>query len=254
MSAILSGGDAGHTCNKQPKENNDEDYQSKRRDVRRGGGTVSVAIKERPILMNGEMVRAVLNGRKTQTRRLIDKLSGFGKITEFGKSDTPGYDWCFRNKRMLWNDVTHAELLAVCPWGVVGDRLYVRETLQWDDSDTSWAYKVDGSTVAGSNALNYHQHSVPSIHMPRWASRITLEITDVRVERLNEISEEDAIAEGVSTAFGRRPDTFDKHATPEGIGMRHMLKFKLLWESLYGPGSWAENPWLWVVYSQFGYG
>jgi len=87
-------------------------------------------MKERPILFSAAMVKAILEGRKTQTRRVIKKLLGKGVITEFGKSDILVYDWQFRDKRGQWNDITHTKLLKMCPYGKVGDRLWVRETFQ----------------------------------------------------------------------------------------------------------------------------
>lgn len=214
-------------------------------------------IKERPILFSAPMVRAILDGRKSQTRRVVNRLRKFGSIsgplTEFGKSDTQGYDWHFRDKGMRWHDIDEARLLDLCPHGKIGDRLWVRETWQgyqrtsyeydeWEAAESikdvteggflSFVYKADGE--------NYPDKWFPSIHMPRIASRILLEITDVRVERLQDISEDDAIAEGVSNT-----ESF------KGIGvddeMANRYAYRELWQSINGQGSWDINPWVWVI-------
>lgn len=218
---------------------------------------MSVAIKERPILMNGEMVRATLADLKMQTRRIIkptpevwiDRLHGNNlrgrapyNVEHEETGATVGYG--FQSEDTYYK----------CRYGRPGELLWVRETLQWDSSDAAWTYKADGSTVAGSNALNYHQYSVPSIHMPRWASRITLEITDVRVERLNDISSQDALAEGVGQTEFWTPSELEGRPFEEKWWDDYhffenypQIAFKRLWESINGPGSWEANPWVWVV-------
>ena len=205
-------------------------------------------MKERPILFSAPMVRALLDGSKTQTRRGIARLSGFGVITQFDVADTPDYDWHFRNKMRLWNDITHARLLECCPYGSPGDRLWVRETFQgpmWfgDDEPVDshtpkyCHYKADGDGTpeymdADDNLVC---RWMPSIHMPRWASRITLEITGVRVERLHDISDDDSLAEGI-------------YPTKTGLySGSPRAAYEELWESINGPGSWATNPFIWVI-------
>lgn len=219
-------------------------------------------MKERPILFSGPMVRALLAGRKTQTRRVVNRLQKFGKITEFGKSDTPGYDWIFRNLRMLWNDLRHARLMGVCPYGQPGDRLWVRETFLDGLAVGGYAPGVDPDKNPGGKTVDVIYRAddgqtersagpwKPCIFMPRWASRITLEITDVRVQRLQDISAEDALAEGVvkvkEACHVIRGFDYDKiwlcHTDP-------VTPFYKLWDSIneasgYG---WEANPWVWAI-------
>ena len=200
-----------------------------------------MSTKERPILFSGPMVRAILEGRKTQTRRIVTKVAGFGKVMAgFDKSDTPGYDFHFRCKRGLWQDLRESELLGRCPYGNRGDRLWVRET--HCKYGGGYIYRADyGTHTPISDGIGGPWK--PSIHMPRVASRITLEITGVRVERLNDIGEADAIAEGVSSDMPIVWQSGDD--TPRGM-------FGELWEAINGPDSWDANPWVWVVeFSKF---
>ena len=182
--------------------------------------TAAIQIKERPILFSGPMVRAILEGRKTQTRRIVKDGIPLGN----------------------WN-----ETLNKCPYGKPGERLWVRET--WAPVTIGYAYKADGVYIEESPVWKWK----PSIHMPRVASRILLEITDIRVECLQEISEEDAKAEGL-----RR---FAKFGVEEwgGVEAHPQVKnhfrwydkpieaFKQLWEHINGRESWKQNPWVWVV-------
>nr|WP_241866186.1 hypothetical protein [Klebsiella aerogenes] len=214
------------------------------------------------MIFNGEMVRAILDGRKTQTRRIM-------KVQPEPSKSRPGDFW-FSSKKL--ESMVHISDFApgnspiadyhlfiqehCCPFGAVGDRIWVRET---------WArYNIDQN----SHDLAYRATTPadwpeegrwrPSIHMPRWASRILLEITNVRIERLNAISPEDAESEGLErtnfTGFGDEPGLpsypepdvyFDplkkqwKEYPPEA--------FAGLWESIYGEGSWKANPWVWVI-------
>lgn len=205
-------------------------------------------MKERGMIFNGEMVRAILDGRKTQTRRPIKwKQTRFTEIGE--REDGSKWPWS--------EDAEHAcDFWHPCPFGAVGDRIWVRET---------WArYNIDQNShdIAYRATTPEDQPEEgrwrPSIHMPRWASRILLEITGVRVERLNAISPEDAESEGLErtnfTGFGDEPGLpsypepdvyFDplkkqwKEYPPEA--------FAGLWESIYGEGSWKANPWVWVI-------
>ncbi|WP_387468273.1 hypothetical protein [Photorhabdus sp. RM323S] len=191
---------------------------------------------EKPIIFNGEMVRAILSGRKTQTRRPVKPQQ--------------------------------SNILSRCPWKV-GDRLWVRET--WahyqtinyrvcangcsfgEVSDGLAAYRADGYESISDMKDHIRLMSecdfecvevrddkwIPSIHMPRWASRITLEITDIRVERLNEINEEDAIAEGVTARI-----------CPGHENIMHRVAFRELWESIYGNDSFNDSfndRWVWVI-------
>lgn len=216
-------------------------------------------IKERPILFSAPMVRAILDGRKGQTRRVVNRLRKFGSIsgslTEFGKSDTKGYDWHFRYKRMRWHDIEEARLLDLCTHGKIGERLWVRERTEEDClGSTSLArYSADGKI--SNHTWWYSRKSCPSIHMPRWASRILLEITNVRVERLNDVSHSDAVSEGIYGEYHRwrdpeypladiayRPSENSKYRYSDA-----RQAYEDLWESINGQGSWDLNPWVWVV-------
>ena len=186
-------------------------------------------MKERPIIFGGPMVRAILDGSKTQTRRIVKLRDGSlaqdEDIPAHGECDglvipPPDYVMDFSKTFPQWQN-------RPCPYGKPGDHLWVRETFSLGTSQTV-TYKADfpdSCTIWK-----------PSIHMPRWASRITLEVVSVRVERLQDISEEDAKAEGAAIM---------KH---DAIGWHsHKRGFQSLWESINGPGSWEANQWVWVV-------
>jgi hypothetical protein len=183
---------------------------------------------DRPILFSAGMIRALLDGRKTQTRRILkpQPLMGY----------TP--------------DVTASKGVRFAK----GDRLWVRETLRatrsrartHSDRD-GWAYDADDAAVeldphdariSAMIAWAHHKEgdTCVSIHMPRWASRLTLTVTDVRVERLQAISEEDAAAEGAREAYGE-PFYADSSLTDR-------RRFNLIWETINGAGSWAKNEWV----------
>lgn len=188
-------------------------------------------MREMPILFSAPMVRALLAGTKTQTRRVVKKLPiTLNRETNSLEVDIEN----IANGRF-------AKLVA-CPHGQPGDRLWVRET--WHDASSSLhscaLYRADG--------IDLHWDKwTPSIHMPRWASRITLEITSVRVERLQEISIEDAKAEG---AWGPDDSIVQKVADYFGTDIfsaNPRKAFQMLWESINGPDSWAANPWVWVI-------
>ncbi|HBX2620719.1 hypothetical protein [Klebsiella pneumoniae] len=225
-------------------------------------------MKERGMIFNGEMVRAILDGRKTQTRRVIANV---------------GHDNCLplqkrtKTKDGIYTHVMDAHIYGLCPFGKIGDRIWVRET--WSDVNLDGAPAVayraddevydlmeDKSLLDEDGAFNYQDPRVrkyqfaawhsdlisgiegnwrPSIHMPRWASRILLEITDVRVERLNSIHDVDAMREGIQNL------TTCSHADfgiPGVVNAQHPVRaFQLLWESIYGADSWRANPWVWVI-------
>jgi hypothetical protein len=195
--------------------------------------------RELPILFAGPMVRAIFDNRKTQTRRLV-------KLREFGPSDTTGYDWTFRDRRALWQDYRHADLLArVAPYRV-GDRLYVRETFARNDGTAGgYLYRADYGEAAGFCSWNlrtggkpthHTERWTPSIHMPRCAARIWLRVERVRVERACDISEADARAEGLTDADGI-----------VAVGMTPLAAaFRSLWIDTYGPAGWHDDPWVWV--------
>lgn len=209
------------------------------------------------------MVRAILAGTKTQTRRVVKPVGNDGGFVLMGsergwwpyRSDDgeSSFHSVRRNGAVFLDETPHA-----CPYGQPGDRLWVRET--WaevpraeprTDEDSPWrddgrimVYRADPEWegarqfLCADGVLRWAKpdHWRPSIHMPRWASRITLEITDVRVERLQAISEADAIAEGCS---------IDPSA--EGEWRTNRDQYEQLWNSLHGDHAWAANPWVWVV-------
>lgn len=180
-------------------------------------------MKERPILFNGDMVRAILAGRKTQTRRPV----------RF--DDDPS---------------------GICPYGVPGDRLWVRETFCKYYPSETWPepkalYRADGITLCATDSEGKKQRWTPSIHMPRALSRITLEITDARVERVRDISEEEARAEGIEALDGRfvSADLCDT-ARWYGMSMEDArCIYAHLWDVLYAACrlGWSVNPLVWVV-------
>lgn len=204
-------------------------------------------MKERPFLFSGPMVRALLAGSKTQTRRVIkDQSIGerFSHMTEDGRAHLEwlGTPCCGTG---VW-DVPEYSAQVACPYGQPGDRLWVRETFGHFERNENFApgcdvfYRADGESLA-------LEPWRPSIHMPRWASRITLDVTGVRVERLQDISIEDAKAEG---AWGPDESIVDKVIAHFGIDMfsaNPRKAFQMLWEQINGPESWAANPWVWVV-------
>lgn len=226
---------------------------------------------ERGMIFNAEMVRAILDGRKTQTRREI-KL----KLDIACLATT--YDWAtslaanhyqglteeqIQQKAESLRGVIHPVILGngqmvsiICPHGKPGDRIWVRETFcPVDDTqyggerwvDYRATPKLEASHPAGWDSAPNDAEALkwrPSIHMPRWASRILLEITNVRVERLNSISQEDAKAEGMELT-GWRPTYSDPDSG--GEVWTPYDNFAQLWESIYGEESWKANPWVWVI-------
>jgi len=226
-------------------------------------------MKERPILFSGAMVRALLDGSKTQTRRIapIEKL----QITPYGDGFV---SWSVRFSKAIkgvlashsGGNLTEEQARRIiasqfCPHGAPGDRLYVRETwaqpMSLDPGPT--VYRADYPACVPTGFVNIPPvDSItwkPSIHMPRTLSRITLEVTGVRVERLQDIDENGAIAEGVERVT-HKPiwPTFEEKHYWRGY-MNHeranrdtaIDSFNSLWRSINGPESWDANPWVWVV-------
>lgn len=202
-------------------------------------------MKERPILFSAPMVLAILAGTKTQTRRVV-------KLPDWFRSEYP---------RFRAHEIK-SEL--GCPYGQPGDRLWVRETWFADPpNDGQWAYvQWAGCHHSPLSDIPEHyqapEHCIfratwdgmddalrwrPSIHMPRWASRLSLEVIGVRVERLQDISESDAVAEGIESEQEKLKrgaiSMFDQWNPVDG--------FEVLWESINGDGSWDANPWVWAV-------
>lgn len=192
--------------------------------------------KERPILFNGAMVRAILAGQKTQTRRAVAGVRGDNCLTMRKPTKT---------KAGIVTHVLDGAERGLCPFGQPGDRLWVRETWTnvWDEERNQWTdperyhYRADGVEVAHVEGME-RSPWIPSIHMPRRACRLVLEITAVRVERLQAISEADAIAEG-APAVTETSELRWQHYVP------HALGFINLWNST--GGDWDSNPWVWVI-------
>lgn len=223
--------------------------------------------KERPILFNGAMARAILAGKKTVTRRPIKG----NQIPSRSKSDSPEHQWIsVVQDHPRWGfaafGATEEECAAElakyggCPYGRQGDRLWVRETTEADEDCSDVVvlsrYVADGAPVVYSGCSDpeyngtvahwdYSRRSRPSIHMQRWACRILLEITDVRVERLKDISEQQALAEGIySDPAVNGMYTYDgDHYTSKSDGPDRA--FAELWNTT--GGDWDANPWVWVV-------
>lgn len=208
-----------------------------------------MTIKSRPILFSAAMVRAIIDGRKTQTRRSV-------KFKPPNITQLPYMEYARDGMPIFWSSPPNESIRMSdyydhgfpCPYGEPGDRLWVRETVKatfseegldcvhyisddrcraiCDNEATAWAKMRD---YAGGRSK-----IVPSIHMPRWASRITLEITDIGVERLSEISRGDCMAEGCPFP------NIAKETDPQSW-------YRDLWESIHGAGSWSANPWVWVI-------
>lgn len=204
-------------------------------------------MKERGMIFNADMVRAILDGRKTQTRRIMKPQpepcprGGHWWPSNVFKTMLHVEDE-MQNGKGGWGGLVG----DACPFGDVGDRIWVREAFASGLSTKSTlAYRATHKREDLEDGFYDTIKWTPSIHMPRWASRILLEITDVRVERLNAISEEDATAEGVAQFRGG----FWKHYQPGWT--QHQLSargsFVTLWKSIYGEESWNSNPWVWVI-------
>ncbi|MGN5574276.1 hypothetical protein [Enterobacter sp. Lyrl_3] len=237
-------------------------------------------MKERGMIFNGEMVRAILDGRKTQTRRPVNPQpeltagSGFSwKGWVYGSGSTD---------RETNKNFAH----VACPHGKPGDRIWVRETFSCIGNEDGHPVDAEGNLCSREDAQRIYRASAiqkprnygiwtspdgfdfegtwtPSIHMPRWASRIVLEITGVRVERLNSISDADCIAEGIIPVPKDRDDDHqfwrDYRLSGDGTFCVHSPResFESLWKSVRGksfeqeedtgPGSWQANPWVWVI-------
>jgi len=189
-------------------------------------------MRERPILFSAPMVRAILAGAKTQTRRLVKpnphKVDGGVPF-----ADAPA-----------WAHAEPGSAVMRCPYGVRGDRLYAREAWAAPHAYDHLPPRLIPQDARIHYAANEDRGGLlwrPGIHMPRWASRITLEVTGVRVEELQEISYEDAKAEGAE--FWRNDGTLTELPPCSA----HRYEFEDLWTSIHGADSWNANPWVWVV-------
>lgn len=217
--------------------------------------------KERPILFSADMVNAISAGRKTQTRRVVKgdvhHLNHAHRIIKSSHSKRTGK---FEFSKSLKN-LSHYDTIVECPYGEVGDRLWVRESWRADDQLDHIKpselrelepiyYEADGLVRIKACHMIEKGKLRPSIYMPRWASRILLEITDVRVERLQDISEEDAKAEGIKACCEVDGDERfqDYSGSKYVVGAKY--SFQTLWESINGKSEdkcWDANPWVWVV-------
>jgi hypothetical protein len=201
-------------------------------------------MKERPILFSGPMVRAILAGRKTQTRRRIHP----DIASCLDDSGPPDYLYETKDNEVL-------PVLTLCPYGAPGDRLWVRET---------WAHETDFGTHTGKalyradgdkREIEYGKPTDkwrPSIHMPRCYSRLTLEVVSVRVERVQEISEKDATAEGLDGyVMGQGPVSRGELAIEPGYWHErfYRLGFQHAWDAMHAKRGygWDANPWVWIV-------
>lgn len=222
-------------------------------------------MKERPILFNAPMVRAILDGRKTVTRRIVRPVKFYpdfgcavgqvGGAWEYGSPAALG----LRERGDHWSVVLKGDVLqrmctseaygwgagAGCPYGVPGgDRLYVRETWAAPHAYDHLPPRLIPQDARIHYAATEDRGGLlwrPSIHMPRHASRITLEVTGVRVETLQDIDLADALAEGISDTGAI---ILDSAGNEQG---GPIAEYAVLWEQINGPGSWAANPWVWVI-------
>lgn len=206
-------------------------------------------MKEHPILFRAPMVRAILAGTKTQTRRIVKgevlSASDGGKRRVFNPNDRSDLDALNGMLRQPRERYPLRRIAA--PW-CVGRRLWVRET--WAAAHNTDHLKP--SEIDCESRIHYAATENlggllkrPSIFIPRWASRIALEVTGVRVERLQEISRNDAIAEGITKPAGSQFWHSDFATQLPGETPEHA--YRNLWESINGPGSWAANPWVWCI-------
>lgn len=216
-------------------------------------------MKERPILFSAPMVRALLDGRKTQTRRVVkpqpvkngyhEEKHFFRRIERF-----PADTWLLpstKKDRFFLAPDWHTR----CPYGAPGDRLWVKEThaVNVPGCERGLSYRADHHDPKGDGPAN-PMRWIPSIHMRRVYSRLTLEVTEVRVERVQDICENDAVAEGVEEIVD--PERFWrwKNYMPERESSAVLCSlpsaresFWSLWESINGTASLSANPWVWVV-------
>lgn len=221
-------------------------------------------MKERPILFSAPMIRALLAGTKTQTRRAIKTHrsdDSFALVRHSARW------WPYRSEDGESEVMSDGcEYPYNCPYGVTGDTLWCRETWRYTADSLEESRAITEDITSGSAVdwratyvddcmkelgFSYEEALVaetfetwrPSIFMPRWASRITLEITDVRVERLQDISGSDCLAEGVKQET-RIDDGVPKHGD---IWKQAKVRYRELWESINGAGSWDINPWVWAI-------
>ncbi|MGE6451182.1 hypothetical protein ACQKC5_02125 [Shewanella baltica] len=204
-------------------------------------------MKQRPIIFNTEMVRAILDGRKTQTRRMFkaqphDDWAPFSKNAEWYTPTVIDKRGFYQAAKDDVFGVSSEDCAFVSPFGTLGDQLWVREAMtkaHWPD-----LHYVCGGLTAGTGDEDFdyrgaeYRGFIPSIHMPRWAARILLEVTAVRVERLNEISKDDAIKEGFDHSRSAAAKSAGWYEKPRTAFLR-------TWDQIYH--NLDANPWVWVV-------
>jgi len=203
-----------------------------------------------PLLMKGPLVRATLEGRKTQTRRPLPDV--FNSPPDLIYGWLPPGEWKLFGATMerwgaQWRGTYPSQVL--CPLGRAGDRLWVRETwtaaMHEPKGPADCLYRADDNRGVEDLA---EAKWTPSIHMPRWACRLVLPLVSVRVERVQDITEEDAKAEGVEPVLMRGIGSYPEWMRPtmREVG-GHQKAFELLWKQIYGDALWDANPWVWVA-------
>ena len=189
-------------------------------------------VKEHPILFSTPMIKAILAGKKTQTRRVVKPQP----------DNDGGWTSC--------TSVHDHNIVEFCPYSQPSDRLWVRETWWKDQSGGLWGYKADGIDWPPTNCGG---KAIPSIFMPRWVSRITLEITDIRVQRVQEISRVDTHAEGILRFDRDNPDVnggvgYNRGAPNLPMRYESLAAYEDLWDSINRKKyPWASNPWVWAI-------
>ena len=217
---------------------------------------------DRPIIFSAPMVRALLDGTKTQTRRLLKPWPGMQanwlkpEVLDAAPSchlaTVDGHLGAQFQHPQAGKHFQGIDIDPMSPLTWVrlpyapGDRLYVRESVVADSTDqgAEWmAFASDRQAVWPMTSWRKKRKSIPSIHMPRWASRLTLTVTEVRVQRLQDISEADAVAEGIiNTHEGWATDAHGRHWGPTARDA-----YRILWNDLHGPDAWDANPWVVAV-------
>lgn len=204
---------------------------------------INHSMTERPILFQAAMVRAILDGSKTQTRRIVKPQPPATTVSvgTYHHPDPRPHFWAADGGSLL-------DWARPCPYGAPGDRLWVREAFIHEPADYCWEASVSipcrpATTIyradSDPHGLAKGAGWKPSIHMPRSLSRIALEITGVCVDRLRDISEADAWAEGMASVYGK--------GNLDGAGRTARYGYQMLWDMINGAGSWTANPWVWVV-------
>lgn len=213
---------------------------------------VEQKVKERPILFSTPMVKAILEGRKTVTRRVLDLTPDLFWIKQFGYTVfTPDGHISGRG---MYNNQGPAEKFFKLKYGKPGDVLWVRETL-YQEGELGIGYvagrePIEESIIPEDHKpyRNYAFCNIPNIHMPRWACRLRLKIKSIRVERLHDITEEDAIREGIEKdSHGWYKNYLGHDQWGNEFGCNALESFKELWQSINGKESWEANPWVWRI-------